>query len=86
MTIGLTGEPCSPMVAAYGMPSSRWVAWFSPSVRRSRMTAHDASLDIVDSMPCFLNRPSSCAMTIDEQSVSAMMPMRTFDVSGASDA
>ena len=48
------------------------------------MTAHEASLEIVDSMPCFLNRPSSCAMTIDEQSVSAMMPMRTFGVSGPS--
>src|SRR6059036_1426260 len=86
MIIGFTGEPWSPMVAAYGMPSSKWVAWFSPSVRRSRMTAHDASFEIVDSMPCFLNRPSSWAITIDEQSVSAMMPMRTFGVSGASDA
>src|SRR6266850_4026710 len=74
------------MVAAYGMPSSMWVAWFSPSVRRSRMTAHEASLEIVDSMPCFLKSPSSCAMTIDEQSVSAMMPMRILGVSGASEA
>ena len=68
------------------MPRSMWVAWFSPSVRRSRITAHDASFEIVDSMPCFLKSPSSCAMTMDEQSVSAMMPMRTFGVSGASDA
>jgi len=68
------------------MPRSKCVAWFSPSVRRSRITAHEASLEIVDSMPCFLNRPSSWAMTIDEQSVSAMIPMRTFDVSGASEA
>ena len=50
------------------------------------MTAHEASFEIVDSIPCFLNRPNSCAMTIDEQSVSAMIPMRTFGVSGASDA
>jgi hypothetical protein len=50
------------------------------------MTAHDASLETVDSMPCFLNSPSSWAMTIDEQSVSAMMPMRIFGVSGPSAA
>src|SRR3989442_13118404 len=86
MIIGFTGEPWSPMVAAYGMPSSKWVAWFSPSVRRSRMTAHEASFEIVDSIPCFRNSPSSWAITIDEQSVSAMMPTRTFGVSGASDA
>ena len=50
------------------------------------MTAHDASFEIVDSIPCFLKRPSSCAMTIDEQSVSAMMPKRILGVSGASEA
>src|SRR5258705_5851615 len=62
------------------------VAWFSPSVRRSRMTAHDASFEIVDSMPYFLKSPSSWAITIDEQSVRAMMPILTFGVSGPSAA
>jgi len=50
------------------------------------MTAHDASLEIVDSIPYFLKRPSSWAITIEEQSVRAMMPIRIFGVSGASDA
>src|SRR5437899_2057440 len=68
------------------MPSSMWVAWFSPRVRRSRMTAHDASFESVDSMPYFLKSPSSCAITIDEQSVRAMMPILTFGVSGPSAA
>src|SRR4029453_9135349 len=55
MIIGFTGEPCSPIVAAYGMPSSMWVAWFSPSVSRTRITAPEASLEIVDYLPrCFL--------------------------------
>src|SRR5713226_3827290 len=86
MTIGFTGEPWRPMVAAYGMPRSMWVAWFSPRVRRSRITAQEASFEIVDSMPYFLKRPSSWAMTIEEQSVRAMMPIRILGVSGASDA
>ena len=86
MIIGFTGDPCSPMVAAYGMPISMWVAWFSPSDSRSRMTAHDASLEIVDSIPYFLKSPSSWAITIEEQSVRAMMPMRTLGLSGASEA
>jgi len=68
------------------MPSRRCVAWFSPSERRSRITAHEASLEIVDSMPYFLKRPSSCAITMVEQSVSAMMPKRILDVSGPSAA
>src|SRR5258706_9429996 len=68
------------------MPRSMCVAWFSPSVRRSRITAHDASLEIVDSTPYFLNRPSSWAITIDAQSVSAIMPKRIFAVSGPSAA
>jgi hypothetical protein len=62
------------------------VAWFSPSVSLSRITAHDASFEIVDSMPCFLKSPSSCAMTIDAQSVSAMIPKRICGVSGPSAA
>ena len=60
------------------------VAWFSPSDSRSRMTAHEASFEIVDSIPYFLKTWSSWAITIDEQSVSAMMPMRIFGCSGAS--
>ena len=38
----------------------------------------------VELMPYFLNNPFSCAMTIGEQSVSAMMPNFIFAVSGAS--
>src|SRR5206468_4382843 len=74
------------MVAAYGMPRSMWVAWFSPSVKRSRMTAHEASFEIVDSIPCFLKSPSSWAITSEEQSVSAMIPILTFGASGPSAA
>jgi len=84
MIIGFTGEPWRPIVAAYGIPSSMCVAWFSPSVRRSQITAHDASFEIVDSMPYFLKSPSSWAITIDEQSVRAMMPILTFGASGPS--
>ena len=68
------------------MPRRRCVAWFSPRVKRSRITAHDASLEMVESMPYFLKSPSSWAMTMEEQSVSAMMPMRTLGVSGPSPA
>ncbi len=74
------------MVDAYGIPRSMWVAWFSPSESRSRITAHEASLEMVDSIPCFLKSPSSWAITMEEQSVSAMMPMRTWGVSGLSAA
>ena len=74
MIIGFCGEPSSPIVEAYGIPISMWVAWFSPRVSRSRITAQEASFEIVDSMPYFLNSPSSWAITIDEQSVRAMMP------------
>ena len=86
MIIGFIGEPSRPMVEAKGMPNSMCVAWFSPSVSVSRIAAQDASFEIVESMPYFLNRPSSWAMTIDEQSVSAMMPKRILVVSGASAA
>ena len=86
MTIGFTGEPSRPMVDANGMPISMCVAWFSPSVSLSRITAHEASFEIVESIPNFLKSPSSCAITIDEQSVSAMMPKRILVVSGASAA
>src|SRR5262249_13310326 len=84
ITIGLTGDPSSPIVDANGMPINMWVAWFSPRLILSRMTAHDASFEITELIPNFLKYPSSCAITIDEQSVSAMMPKRTFGVSGES--
>jgi hypothetical protein len=61
-----------------------WVAWFSPRDSLSRMTAHDASFETIDSIPNFLKYPSSCAMTIGAQSVSAMMPNRIVFVSGPS--
>ena len=86
MIIGFTGEPNSPMLDENGMPKSMWVAWFSPNVSLSRIAAHDASFEIIDSMPCFLKSPSSWAMTMDEQSVRAMMPKRIFFVSGPSAA
>jgi hypothetical protein len=38
----------------------------------------------VDLRPYFLNRPFSCAITIGEQSVRAMIPKFRFGVSGAS--
>ena len=50
------------------------------------MTAQLASFEIEDWMPCFLKRPFSWAMTIGEQSVSAMMPKRTVGDSGESSA
>jgi hypothetical protein len=54
ITIGFTGDPARPIVDASGMPMSMCVAWFSPSESLSRMTAHDASFEITDSMPNFL--------------------------------
>src|SRR5262245_115543 len=50
----------------------------------SRMTAHDASFEMTDSIPNCLKYPSSCAITMGEQSVSAMMPNRIAFVSGES--
>jgi hypothetical protein len=38
----------------------------------------------VDWIPCFLNLPFSCAITIGEQSVSAMIPTCIAAVYGAS--
>ena len=86
MTRFFFGEPKSPIVEAKGMPKSMCVAWFSPRVNRSRITAQDASFEMIDSIPCFLNKPNSCAITIDEQSVKAMIPNRTLVVSGPSAA
>ena len=86
ITIGLTGDPARPIVDASGIPISMCVAWLSPIVSLSRMTAHDASFDTIESMPNFLKKPSSCAITIGAQSVSAMMPNRMVEVSGPSAA
>ncbi len=85
-TIGFTGDPASPIVEAIGMPISMCVPWFSPRFILSRMTAHDASFETTESMPNFLKKPSSCAITIGAQSVSAMMPNRIVLVSGESSA
>src|SRR5688572_14623493 len=84
MTIGFFGEPRSPMVEASGMPVSMWVAWMSPVESESRMAAQLAPLLTVDVMPYFLKRPFSCAMTIGEQSVSAIIPNLRADTSGDS--
>jgi hypothetical protein len=54
ITIGLTGDPARPMVDARGIPMSMCVAWFSPTFILSRMTAHDASLEMTESIPNFL--------------------------------
>jgi hypothetical protein len=74
MIIGFFGAPPSPMVEAMGMPVSMCVAWMSPLVRESRMAAQLAPLLTVELMPYFLKRPFSCATTMLEQSVRAMMP------------
>ena len=51
MIIGFTGDPASPIVEASGMPISMCVAWLSPIDSLSRMTAHDASFEMIDSIP-----------------------------------
>jgi hypothetical protein len=86
MTIGFTGEPARPIVEARGIPISMCVAWFSPRVSLSRMTAQDASFDTTELMPNFLKNPISCAMTMGAQSVSAIIPNLTVAVSGPSSA
>ena len=67
-----------------GIPVSMWVAWMSPFESESRMAAQFAPFETVDSIPYFLNSPFSCAMTIGEQSVRAMIPNFNLLVSGAS--
>src|SRR5258708_29845559 len=74
MIIGFFGEPARPIVEAMGIPISMCVAWMDPVLRLSRMAAQFAPLVTVELMPYFLNRPFSWAMTIGEQSVSAIMP------------
>src|SRR2546425_11269878 len=84
MTMGLLGEPRRPMVEAMGMPVSMWVAWMSPLERASRMAAQLAPLLTVEWIPYFLKKPFSCAITIGEQSVSAIMPNLRSLISGPS--
>ena len=74
ITIGFFGEPSRPIVDAIGMPISMCVAWMSPFDSESRIAAQLAPFATVELMPYFLNSPFSCAMTIGELSVSAMMP------------
>src|SRR5438445_294729 len=56
----------------------------SPLLKLSRIAAQFAPLLTIELIPYFLSRPFSCAMTIGEQSVSAIMPNFTVAVSGAS--
>src|SRR6478736_2805208 len=86
MTIGFFGEPARPMVDASGMPMSMCVAWMEPVERLSRMAAQLAPFVTVELMPYFLKKPFSWAMTMGEQSVSAIMPKLRSVTSGASDA
>jgi hypothetical protein len=84
ITIGFLGDPSRPMVDAMGMPVSMCVPWRSPLERASRTAAQLACLATVELIPYFLKRPFSWAMTIGEQSVSAIIPNFTSGVSGAS--
>src|SRR5262249_9162684 len=83
---GFLGEPARPMVEASGMPISMCVAWMEPVERLSRMAAQLAPFVTVELMPYFLKKPFSWAMTMGEQSVSAIMPKLISGVSGASEA
>src|SRR5688500_10081550 len=82
MTMGFFGAPRRPIVEAIGIPISMWVAWMSPFDRESRIAAQLAPFTIVELIPYFLKNPFSCATTIGELSVSAMIPKRTSGVSG----
>src|SRR3954471_14832671 len=86
MIMGFFGEPNRPIVEAIGMPISMWVVWMVLLERESRIAAQFAPFVMVALIPYFLKNPFSCAMTNGEQSVSAMMPMLIFGISGASDA
>src|SRR5258708_2419169 len=86
MTIGFFGAPRRPIVEASGMPMSMWVAWIEPVERLSRMAAQLAPFVTVELTPYFLKKPFSCAMTMGEQSVSAIMPKLRSATSGASEA
>ena len=65
------------------MPISMCVAWMSPFDSESRMAAQLAPFTTVELMPYFLKKPFSWAITIGEQSVSAIMPKRMSVTSGA---
>src|SRR5262245_38012358 len=82
MIMGFLGAPSRPIVEAMGMPVSICVAWMSPLDSESRMAAQLAPFTTVALIPYFLKKPFSCAMTIGEQSVSAIIPKRMSDVSG----
>src|SRR5215211_4508560 len=56
----------------------------SPLESESRIAAQFAPFATVDSIPYFLKSPFSCAITIGEQSVSAIMPNFILLTSGAS--
>ena len=82
--MGFLGDPRSPIVEAMGMPRSMCVAWLSPVDSESRMAAQLAPLLTVAFTPYFLKKPFSWAITIDEQSVRAMIPNFRSATSGAS--
>src|SRR4051812_12709936 len=84
ITIGFFGASKRPIVDAIGMPISMCVAWMSPFERASRIAAQLAPLVTFELIPYFLNRPFSWAITIGEQSVSAIMPKLTLGDSGPS--
>ena len=64
------------------MPMSMCVAWMSPFESESRMAPQLAPFTTVELMPYFLNMPFSWAITIGEQSVSAIIPKRRSLTSG----
>src|SRR4051812_28083004 len=84
ITIGFFGEPRRPMVDPSGMPISMCVPWIDPVERLSRIAAQFAPFVTVELIPNFLNSPFSCAITMGEQSVSAIMPKLMLGVSGPS--
>src|SRR5688500_15697022 len=84
ITIGFFGEPSRPIVEASGMPISIWVACSEPLDRLSRIAAQFAPFVTLELIPYFLKKPFSCAITMGEQSVSAIMPKFTSGASGAS--
>src|SRR5258706_5958153 len=55
-----------------------------PLERESRFAAQLAPLVTFELMPYFLKNPFSCAITIGEQSVSAIMPKLRYFTSGPS--
>ena len=72
------------MVEASGMPMSMCVACSEPLERLSRIAAQLAPFVTLELTPYFLKKPFSWAITMGEQSVSAIMPKFTSGASGAS--